>query len=241
MVKLPGLVTALAEVDGRERKTVEHIGRVIRERGYITTGKRGGGAANMTTREAANLIIALNGADTPKDAPAAIDRFRSLRQQWRGNASTLREKLDRIESAPQAIKDVASVHTFGEALEALIDGAPELMRSMLQYCAEAYEGLDTSKLFALGLRLGLFGLEITFRHYATRIELFTMDGSNRRVEFETEFVVDPDRLEEGFYGDVSARSDRRVVVTIGLRTLIAAWSALQGDDEALASLEEAEA
>src|SRR5215213_6306434 len=59
--------------------TIDHIARVIREADYIPTTKRGSGAAEMTAQEAVNLLLAANGADTPSDGPAAIDRFRSLR------------------------------------------------------------------------------------------------------------------------------------------------------------------
>lgn len=226
MAKLPALVTALAEVDGRERKAVDHIARTIRERGYITTGKRGGGAAEMTPHEAANLLIALNGADTPKEGPIAIDRFRSLRQFFRGSSKDFRERVDSYDSQIKPVQDLMDVHTFGEALDALIEDVPELVAALRSYAHNAYNDIDPAvldeRLFGM-LRLGMFGMEITFQRYAAKIELYTMYGSDRRVEFEAGFMQDQDR-ESSFYG--KSWPDRRISVTIGAPTLIAIWQAL---------------
>lgn len=228
MAKLPALVSALAEVDGRERKAVEHIARTIRERGYITTGKRGGGADEKTPHEAANLLIALNGADTPKEGPIAIDRFRSLRQ-WAivGRGSPGSKQLERYDSYPKPIRDVMDVHTFGEALDALIEGVPDLVAALRGYAHEAYCDIDPKVLdeqFSRMLRFHIFGVEVTFQRYAAKIELYAMDGSERHVEFEANFKQDDDRAEAGFYG--KEWPDRRISVTIGTPTLIAAWQVL---------------
>ena len=227
MAKLPALVTALSEVDGRERKAVDHIARTIRERGYITTGKRGGGAAEMTPHEAANMLIALNGADTPKEGPLAIDRFRSLRQWFAGTAKDIRDRVDSYDQQIKPVQDIMDVHTFGEALDALIEDVPELVAALRAYAHEAHNNIDPATLDEklLGMmRLRMFGLEITFERYAAKIELYTMYGSNRRVEFEASFMQDMDRAESGFYG--KEWPDRRISVTIGAPTLIAVWQAL---------------
>jgi len=231
MAKLPALVTALSEVDGRDRKTVDHIARTIRERGYITTGKRGGGAVDMTAHEAANLLIALNGADAPKDGPTAIDRFRSLRQQFFGTAKDIRERIDSYDRHIKPIQDVMDVDTFGEAFDSLIEDVPELVAALRSYVHNAYNDIDPAvlddRLFIMMLRARIFGVEITFERYGAEIALFTPTGEpagNRRVEFETRFVQDEDRIESGFYG--KQWPDRRISVTIGTPTLIAAWQAL---------------
>lgn len=227
MAKIPALVTAMAEVDGRERKTVEHIARTIRERGYIPTGKRGGGAAEMTPREAANLLIALNGADTPQDAPIAIDRFRSLRPYFAGHANDFRKQVETFEGGIKPIQDLGRVNTFGEALEVLIEDVPELVEAFRSYAHEAHNDLTPDvidkNLFSM-IKLHLFGLLINFERYAAKIEFFSMYGMTRRVEFEMKFVHDPDRFQSGFYG--SSWPDRKIVVSIGAPTLIAIWQAL---------------
>ena len=226
MAKLPSLVTALAEVDGRDRKAVDHIGRTIREAGYIPTGKRGSGAAEMSEREAANLLIALNGADQPKDTPLAIDRFRSLRQFYQGTAADFREYFASFDNTPEAMQNVADCQTFGKALEALIEGAPGLAASFHDFARKQFPGKDPShwdtRLLA-ALRLEMFGLSVTFQRYAAKIELFAMFGSERRVQCEVSFMQDESR-EDGFYG--LSWPDRRVTSTIGAATLIAAWQGL---------------
>jgi hypothetical protein len=227
MSKLPALVSALSEVDGRDRKSVEHIGRTIREAGYIPTGKRGSGAADMTPREAANFIIALNGADTPKDGPIAIDRFRSLRQYYKGTSKDFREYVDSFEGQPEAMQDVADSRTFGEALDALIDGVPSLVMSFHHFAKEQYPAKDGPSYFANNLmsafRLSMFGVEVEFDRYAAKVELFIMNGSERNVQCYVRFIQDENR-DSGFYG--VSWPDRRVRSTIGMPTLIAAWQAL---------------
>ncbi|MCV0384255.1 MAG: hypothetical protein K5799_12550 [Erythrobacter sp.] len=227
MAKLPSLVTALAEVDGRERKAIDHIARTIREAGYIPTGKRGSGAADMTEREAANFLMALNGADTPKDAPLAIDRFRSLRQFYKGSSADFRHYVDSFEGQPEAVQAVADSRTFGQALEGLVAGVPSLAESFYQFALEQYPGNDAGSYWSTKLlsafRLTMFGVEVQFERYAAKVELFIMHGSERQVQCTVQFIQDQDR-EEGFYG--VSWPDRRVRSTIGTATLIAAWQGL---------------
>lgn len=226
MAKLPALVTALAEVDGRDRKTVDHIARTIREGGYIPTGKRGSGAAEMGPREASNFLIALDGADTPKEAGVAIDRFRSLKQMFAGTANDIKDKLAAYDDLPKPLQDVMDAHTFGEALDALIEGVPDLAASFHQYFRVAYErDADYVDKHLNGmLRLGSFGLNVSFERYAGTIEMFTMHGSDCRTEFKAVFIQDHDRRESGFYG--TTWPDRKICVTIGFFTLLTAWQAL---------------
>lgn len=226
MTTLPNLVSALSEVDGRDRKSIEHIARVIREAGYIPKGKRGGGAPEMTPREAANLIIALNGADTPKDCPLAIDRFRSLVQAFSGSAKDFRNYVDSFEDQPEAMQVAADSHTFGEALEAILSEVPSLVEAFYRFGKEQFPGKDPAywDSHLLGaLRIGMFGLSIQFNRYAASIEVFIMHGSERKVQSVIQFRQDMNR-DEGFYGN--SWPDRRIQSTIGAATLIAAWQAM---------------
>ncbi len=226
MATLPTLVTAMAKVDGRDRKSVEHIGRVIREAGYIPTGKRGGGAVAMTKREAANLIIALNGADTPQECPLAIDRFRSLVQMFAGNANDFQNYFDSFDNQPEAIQSVADSRTFGQALECLVDEVPSLVEAFYRFAKEQFptkneDHWDTRLLGAL--RLEMFGVSVEFSRYSARVEVFVMNGGERLVQCVVQFIQDQSRGET-FYG--TAWPDRRVKSTIGAATLIAAWQAM---------------
>lgn len=226
MSTLPVLVSTLTEVDGRDRATIEYFGRTIREAGYIATGKRGLGAPKMTVREAGNLLLALNGSDGPKDAPIAIDRYRSLRQFMVGDARTLREYAEKAEHAPDTIKDVMDSRTFGEAMDCLIEGAPDLLRWFFSMFKEDYDGLNKD-LFPSHIRLGIFGILVTLKRYGASIELFRFDGSVRSVDYCINFTTDAERFMDGFYGNISA--DRKVSVSFGLLTLLAAWRGLNPD------------
>jgi hypothetical protein len=264
MAKLPALVTVLAEVDGRDRATVDHYARTIREAGYIPTTKRGSGAAEMTAREAANLLIALCGADAPKEAPLAIDRFRSLRRfcVWSDE-----------EALAPALPPLAEANTFGDALEYLIDDGVIELGVMVGIYSLAH-GARGGKALADGMIRalrpgGVFipaGLRITFHRYAADIAFWTpspqmgepLDYSRPerraglyRTEWEALFRPDEDRAFAGFYG--GGASDRQVAVTVGLPTLFALHEALNpntdtpdteiaGDDrELIAAFEKATA
>lgn len=214
MSTLPVLVTALAEVDSRDRATIEYFARTIRQAGYITTGKRGMGAAKVTAREAANLLIALAGAESARDAPVEIDRFRSLCKFDPGEPG---------DNLPQVIKDVMNSDTFGEAIDVLVEGTPELVMCFFAYFREAYANASAD-LFINFVESSDFGIEITFSHYSAKIEVFRMVGSTRETDFATIYAADASRLRYGFYK--RPPSDRKVRVTIGLPTLIAVSQAL---------------
>jgi hypothetical protein len=234
MAKLPALISAMVSVDGRDREAIDHIGRTIREGGYIPTGKRGGGAAEMTAKEAANLILGLYGADGAKDAGLAIDRFRSLQQFAElGKFKWGSEQRERYETYPEPIQDVMDAPTFGEALEALVSGVPMLCASLQKWAEETYDSFETLEKFLLGVSAGLFGLDVELRRYGASIEMFRFNGSQREIEFQAKFRQDNERFERGFYGSYLERADKRVVVTFGLKTLIAAWRALNSESEAL--------
>lgn len=233
MSTLPVLVSTLAEVDGRDRATIEYFGRTIREAGYIATGKRGMGAPKMTVREAGNLLLALNGSDGPKDAPIAIDRYRSLRQFMVGDARTLREYAEKAEHAPGPIQDAMDARTFGEALDCLVEGAPELLRWFFSMFKEDYPRLNKDA-FGSYIRLGTFGLLVTLKRYGAEIEVFRYVGSLREVEYSISFTVDTERFMDGFYGTFSG--DRQVSVSFGLLTLLAAWRGLNPDCDIFSSV-----
>ena len=228
MAKLPALVTALAEVDGRDHATIDYYARVIREAGYIPTTKRGSGAAEMTAREAANLLIALCGTDSPKDAPLAIDRFRTLVRDY-GWTRPKGTELPGLQAAAEST-------TFGEALEHLINNAPLLAGAIGFFVLQGYRDLSDKARRGL-LRQALkpagvcvpAGLSITFHRYAAEIVLWSSQRGGQEREWQTRFLADVSRLEAGFYGP--QEHDRRVAVIVGLPTLLALYRALNPDTE----------
>jgi hypothetical protein len=65
-------------VTGLPEATVFAYGRFAREGGEIEQKGRGRGAAKMTVRDAANLLIAVAGTSVTRDAPSAIRDFRNM-------------------------------------------------------------------------------------------------------------------------------------------------------------------
>lgn len=121
MARLPALIDALARIDGRPRGSIDHMARGLREAGLIQTTKRGRGAAEMTARDAAALILGLYGlADA---SPEAIEQARALvdlplRRLVRPEPATKRQLL------PPVLRPLASAPTLLDGVAALIELAP---------------------------------------------------------------------------------------------------------------------
>jgi hypothetical protein len=73
----------------------------------------------MGAREAAALMIAINAADNPRAAPEAVQRFSDLR--WE----------DFPEGKNDPLRDLLSGKNFGDALAALLEHMPRLVRELL--------------------------------------------------------------------------------------------------------------
>lgn len=223
MARLPALVAALAAEDDRDPSTLNVIARTVREAGHMATTKRGVGAAGMTVRDAANLLMGTHGADSPKDASAAVPVFRTLRasamnRAGRGQRDGILGRLDAADS-------------FGEALEILIEGAPELAAMFMQYVDDAYSNLpaETRAEMAFGL-LGIVELTVTLHRpnpYAT-IEISRSPVGRREVDHDWRFEVDANLLLQGHYH--MHDTERRVAVSFGFRTLLKLSAALQGGE-----------
>lgn len=226
MATLPAMVTAVSETDGRDRTAIEHVARFIRERGYIQNGKRGAGAPQMNSTDAANLLIALCGCDAPSEAPLAIDRFRSLRPMIEGDADMIRDYVDQIDRLPQPLRDVMQCQTFGTALETLIEGAPDLFLAIIAYLKEAHPGKNDGAVAAL-YKMKTAGLRIEFRRYSAAIRLFRTTRDGEVTDFLSQYIVDTKRP-PGFYGADAAQADREVQVSVGIGTLLQLQSSITG-------------
>lgn len=225
LVKLPLLIAKLAPFDGRATETLAHIARVIREQGYISTTKRGSGAADMTTSDAANLLIAINASEAPKDAAAAVEHFRAL-----PNFGANWKRVPHLESHA-----IFGTPTFGKALEKIIDRLPYLIDDLRAFIkADSDEEDQDSDIETLDrdflrlLRTKSVGLEIKFLQTTAHLELYTEDlYGDRRTELSVPFVdwfMDPTRAYKRDW------ADRDIAVSIGLPTLMAVWFALHPDE-----------
>jgi hypothetical protein len=79
MATLSQLVDVVATVEGLKREGVGAIARAVREAGLIATHGRGTSAAQMGVADAANLLIAVNAAETARSAPEIVRRYRASR------------------------------------------------------------------------------------------------------------------------------------------------------------------
>lgn len=77
MATLTDLIQVLARITGVPEATLFATGRFAREAGYISQAGRGRGGAEMTVTDAANLLIGACGPMVIKDAPRAIQLFRT--------------------------------------------------------------------------------------------------------------------------------------------------------------------
>lgn len=221
MARLPALLEAIAKVDGRERATIDHYARLIREAGLIPTTKRGVGASAMTVREAANLLIGLNAAETPKDAPSSVIRVRSLL----ANAGFVARWLRQSEWSP-VFEGLREARTFGDALERLIDATPALLLFGLWGVRQVSEN---EKQFAFhrenlpgGHGLLTCFVEVTPSYCEIRIDARWLNNSQ---VFSARYLPDVDQVE---CDERAGRFpvDRRVTVRFGLPTLIACLHAI---------------
>lgn len=162
MAKLPALVKAVTAVDGREHKTIEHVARVVREAGFIPTGKRGGGSADVTYEAAANLIIGLNITDVPKRIPYELERMRSLATFICGNTDD-----------HEAFRQLSEAKNFGEALALTIENVPAWWELACGYVESEYfpksqeQRLSLQRMFTEGN--GVFLIVVELQKYSASI------------------------------------------------------------------------
>lgn len=115
MARLPALIDTVADLDGRDRGSVASVARAVREAGLISTTNRGRGAADMTSADAAALLLGLFGADGASRSVEGAKRLQNLKRE---------AVLD--EDIPKLFAAIVGARTFGSALEALIEATPAL-------------------------------------------------------------------------------------------------------------------
>jgi len=114
LVSSTQLSECIARATGVPEATVLLHMRNVREAGILTQGGRGRSAARMTTRDAANLLIAVAGASAVKDSVVPIHR---QAQTW-VREGTWEETL----AVPELLALPAD-HRFADAVVALLNSA----------------------------------------------------------------------------------------------------------------------
>jgi hypothetical protein len=133
MATLESLVATIANVEGIGAERVRAIARALREADLITTRGRGTSAAEMTDGDAANLLIAVNVADTARAAPETVELFRRLRASSKTWSSHFGPELGSLLSAVRT-------GTMADSVSSLVRLASERSRFVSsRYDAEDYE------------------------------------------------------------------------------------------------------
>jgi hypothetical protein len=123
LMATPGaLVSTIAKALGIPEATVVQHDRNLVAAGLRTTGGRGTSAAQVTSRDAANLLIAIGGAPisgaSVKESSKACERYRPLRSYGLGHKKgtffRLKQELPTLGMLPDK-------HSFGDAIATLID------------------------------------------------------------------------------------------------------------------------
>jgi len=218
--KLSTLVSALAEYDDRDRATLGHIARTLREAGHITTAQPRSDAAEMGFRGAANLLIGANGADTAKEAARAVEEYRSLVP----GVSLYADVGEPWSFEPWTFID--EVSTFGEALEKLIEYASAILLSLSAY-APSTPGEDAPEARQLLATNNQARLLVEFSRYPAQAEIRVERSLAGRteVDYERIFSVDLGLVDQGFYRHGTRH--RRITVTVDLQTLVRLYRAVE--------------
>jgi hypothetical protein len=215
MATLPKMLELIQPVDGRDEGTLLQFGRVLREAGYIPAGKRGKGAPNMGLEHAANLLLGTYGAASPKDGPKAVANLRTLEAyEFDGD----------FHEECEVLRDIMEKATFGEALEDLIIGVPELETSIVRIidpdCNLSEEEEANCRSLA---RLGMGPANVKVKMYPNWAEI-AIDQFGH-IRWSARYWVNTDRLVAGYYNE-AAKADRKSVTEFSICTLAAYFAAL---------------
>jgi len=128
MARLPALIRAIAQHDRRGEKTIAHIARQVRDAGLIASTKRGVGASVMSFADAATLLLAVCGDNSPQGAVTAVHNLRALQPlPWDDNDRMKREDL------AEPLWFLRESMGFAGAVERLIEHAPAVARWQANY------------------------------------------------------------------------------------------------------------
>ncbi|RHZ91860.1 hypothetical protein D1122_20625 [Cereibacter sphaeroides] len=212
MGTLPQLIEAIQSVDGRELSSLTQFGRLIREAGFIPGGKRGSGAPHLTLQQVTSLLLGIYGSDAPKDAPGTVARLRSLKPyEIAGDFKN------------EVLEDVEKSSDFGEALEELLLGLPELLNGIATECLSACASQeDKDQLIGLMLK-GMAPASVIVKLYPVHAKIEIRRNLHRSI-WEAAFVVDDELFMQGYYKVPDA--DRRVEISFTQKTLAAVYAAM---------------
>lgn len=214
LATLNQLVDLVARVSGLERERVYTYGRFIRESGLIATSGRGTSAAQMTRRDAANLLIGINGSATAKGAPDRIELYRGMTDLSTGTTEFGPELESLLSLASSNGLGPYAMSLFGRGAQGFLDEAV------------AKQAVRTAPL-SLKIEFGM-----PFPSASLRINQPSIPepepGWTKPV-FSVEFMVDEHRQGPLSHDDLT---DREVRITLTERTILAVGALLQNTPKA---------
>jgi hypothetical protein len=180
MACLPQRLDALTAADGRrDRATLNNIARAIREDGLLPRGTTGRGAPRMNTRNAADLLIAVVLPVPRGEAADAARQFGTLRRRPHG--------MDRLSDWRLQL---AEAPTFVEALTVLIEQAPAIGDTVVQWIDDACPGLPTPERYKLLTPRITIGFVTPLRAYIT-LQFNQGDGGCKGFHLDYDWNVNP--------------------------------------------------
>jgi hypothetical protein len=187
----------IAVAEGIDPERVNAIARAVREAGLIATRGRGPAAARMSEYDAANLLIAVNVADTARSAPETVERYRQLQAKTKKQTTEFGIQFENMLSA-------ARTHTMSDYVPDLLRFAP--WRSPLLWD---------------GFALRDYRITIEFKKPAASIciTIWSRKHSGRMPDFVNFY----DRREKS----TNADADREVRTKITERTILAVSKVLR--------------
>jgi hypothetical protein len=201
--------------DGRDSGTLLQFGRVLREAGLLPAGKRGKGAPNMGLDHTANLLLGMYGAASPKDAPKAVANLRTL--EALNFEGTFQDECE-------VLRDVMERGTFGEAIEEIILGVPELIDAALQLLRKQKTLTpDEESRWRISTAQGMGPASVNVVLYPAGAEISITQST--RILWKAEYTVNDDRFMEGAYNE-ALNADRRTSTEFSIRSLSAFYTAM---------------
>lgn len=225
MAVMQTLLKSLEETTSYKIKALEHIVSQCRKAGDLPPSKRGFGAAPVTVRDAANLLIATFATASPAEIvpepgrASIVAQFRSLRASIPFGSS---------QDAIPPFRSIGAAKDFGKALELLIENTPAIVTLNGMAIIEEHQNKEVRSAtfddFLTGSRL-IFSRP---KPYAA-IKLVESGAQGEIPMFAMDFHWDFDLLDQGFYASVNV--DDRTQRSISLKTLLNLSAAVFGRDE----------
>lgn len=220
MAKLPQLVSALASVDERDRKTLDWIARIARESGHLPTTGRGSAAADMGIEEAAKLLIAVSVAEAaPNSAKATVPLYWNLTLTGR----TLAPADDAV------CASIGMAPNFGHAVAALIEAAPILLARAHRLIDDIHAdqpagNREAMKAMALNGTVLPPIVQVEFRRPQPFAVIRVLDFTGGNDWHEWRYSPGADMASTGFAAPAAA--DAISIRRVGLKTLLALAAAV---------------